>query len=112
MSAKGKSKISASKFLKQSARAKPGELGPAVMPQFVPMQIPPWIRLPKPRERCRFTQLSRTSMAETCIPTEANGFRPPVRGAVLLKSIATKKNQKPARGKKRGISADSDRASL
>lgn len=68
--------------------------------QFAP--IPPFIRLPKPKERCAWTQLSRTTLAEICVPTEANNFRPPVR-ARCIKTPAKTKGEKPARAKKRGI---------
>ncbi len=95
--------VSAAKFFKESARAKAGELA-GVMSQFMPMAIPPWIRLPKPKERNPLVPLSRTTLCEICIPTKANNFNPPVRGAKCIKSIASKKGGgKPARAKKRGI---------
>jgi hypothetical protein len=101
MGAKEKSTgpTSAAKFFKQSGRSKPGEL-PSVQSKFMP--VPPFLRLPKPKERCQYTGLSRTTLAEICVPTAANNFNPPVR-AKCIKSIATKKGAKPARGKKRGI---------
>jgi hypothetical protein len=49
---------------------------------------PEWLRLPKPYERCRFTQLSRPSLEELCIPSERNDFRPPVRSLLLRKKGA------------------------
>ena len=63
---------------------------------------PPFLRLPKPKERCPYSQLSRTTLAEICVPTAANNFRPPVR-ALCIKTTARKKGGKPARAKKRGI---------
>ncbi|MFZ3375155.1 MAG: hypothetical protein WA183_06345 [Chthoniobacterales bacterium] len=101
MSARKSAKaISAAKFFKENARGKSGELVGGLRQQFMP--VPPFLRLPKPKERCPYTGLSRTTLAEICVPTEANNFNPPVR-AKCLKSIATKKGAKPARGKKRGI---------
>jgi hypothetical protein len=53
---------------------------------------PEYLRLPKPYERCRFTGLSRATLAELCVPSETNNFYPPV------KSLLVKK-----RGAQRGI---------
>jgi hypothetical protein len=66
------------------------------------MPLPPYLRLPKPKERCPFSQLSRTTLAELCVPTAANNYRPAVR-ALCIKTTARKKGGKPARAKKRGI---------
>jgi hypothetical protein len=66
------------------------------------VEAPPFLRLPKPKERCPYSQLSRTTLAEMCVPTAANNFRPAVR-ALCIKTTATKKGGKPARAKKRGI---------
>jgi hypothetical protein len=66
------------------------------------MPVPPYVRLPKPKERCPYTSFSRTTLVELCVPTAANNFRPPVR-ALCIKTTATKKRGKPARAKKRGI---------
>ena len=43
--------------------------------------VPPIIRLPAPGKRCRYTQLSRSAMAELIAPTRRNNRRPPVRAA-------------------------------
>jgi hypothetical protein len=48
---------------------------------------PIYIRLPKPGNQCRWTGLSRSALADLCVPGKANGFRPPV------KSIAPKKRK-------------------
>ena len=61
--------------------------------------MPAFCRLPKPKERCPYTTLSRTTLAEICVPTKANNYDPPVR-AKLLK---TSKGGKPAHAKIRGI---------
>ncbi len=66
------------------------------------MPVPPYLRLPKPKERCPYTSLSRTTLVELCVPTAANNFRPAVR-AMCIKTPARKKGDKPARAKKRGI---------
>lgn len=41
--------------------------------------VPPFIRLPKPGERCPFTSLSRGAFYELVAPSERNRFRPAVR---------------------------------
>jgi hypothetical protein len=48
---------------------------------------PIYIRLPTPGTRCPWTGLSRSGLADLCVPSKANGFRPPV------KSIAPKKRK-------------------
>jgi hypothetical protein len=102
MSARRKSAatVSAAKFFKESARGKAGELAAGVRLEFMP--LPPFLRLPKPSQRCPYTHLSRTTLAEICVPTASNNFKPPV-PAKCIKNIATKKGAKPARAKKRGI---------
>lgn len=40
---------------------------------------PEWIRLPKPKERCQKTGLSRSYINQLILPNEKNGFKPPVR---------------------------------
>lgn len=45
-----------------------------------------WSRLPKPGER--FVGLSRSTLTELTVPCEANGFRPPVKSAVIKKRHA------------------------
>jgi hypothetical protein len=53
---------------------------------------PIYIRLPAPRARCPYTGMSRSGLADLCVPNKANGFRPPVR------SIYLKKNKYAKRG--------------
>lgn len=50
-----------------------------------PSDKPEWIRLPKPGERCIYTGLSRSTLNELTIPSDANDYRPPVRSAVIKK---------------------------
>ena len=40
---------------------------------------PEFLRLPPPGVRCPFTGLSRSALNELILPTELNGFKPPVR---------------------------------
>lgn len=40
---------------------------------------PEFIRLPKPGTRCPLTGLSRGKLNELVLPSELNGFKPPVR---------------------------------
>jgi len=49
--------------------------------------IPPFIRLPKPGQRCPHTGLSRTSLTELIAPCTRNGNQPPV-SAVYKRSHA------------------------
>jgi hypothetical protein len=46
---------------------------------------PEFIRLPSPKARCPYTGLSRSTVAELCVPCVANGFNPPVKSAVIRK---------------------------
>ena len=48
---------------------------------------PDFIRLPKPGSRCPFTGLSRTTLCELTVPSEANDFKPPV-PSHLVKGIS------------------------
>jgi hypothetical protein len=48
---------------------------------------PIFIRLPAPKSRCPYTGLSRSALADLCVPSKANQFKPPV------KSIAPKKHK-------------------
>ena len=50
-----------------------------------PNEKPEWIRLPKPGERCVYTGLSRSTLNELTIPSDANSYLPPVRSAVIKK---------------------------
>ena len=40
--------------------------------------VPPFIGLPKPKDRCPWTSKSRTGLLELIAPCERNGFKPPV----------------------------------
>ena len=44
---------------------------------------PEFIRLPKPSTLCSRTGLSRSKMNELVLPSELNGFKPPVRSLSL-----------------------------
>jgi hypothetical protein len=46
---------------------------------------PTYIRLPPPRGRCPYTGLSRSGLADICVPNKSNNFRPPVRSIFLRK---------------------------
>jgi hypothetical protein len=46
---------------------------------------PEFLRLPPPGVRCPFTGLSRSALNELILPTEQNGFTPPVRSFCLRK---------------------------
>jgi hypothetical protein len=46
---------------------------------------PEYIRLPKPGKRCRLTGLSRTTLAELAVPSEMNGYKPPVKSVLIRK---------------------------
>ncbi len=51
----------------------------------IPVVVPEFIRLPPPGSRCPWTGLSRSTLNELILATEANGFKPPVRSHVLRK---------------------------
>ncbi|MEM1223944.1 MAG: hypothetical protein AAGH40_14435 [Verrucomicrobiota bacterium] len=51
---------------------------------------PEFIRLPKPGSRCPHTGLSRGTLYELCVPSEANNHRPPVRSHVIRKPGAAR----------------------
>ena len=55
-------------------------------------RVPPIIRLPRPKERCPYTGLSRTGLVELVSPCQRNGYRPPVPVAPL------KRNERVRRG--------------
>jgi len=46
---------------------------------------PIFIRLPAPKSRCPYTGLSRSGLADLCVPNKTNNFRPPVRSIYLKK---------------------------
>jgi hypothetical protein len=58
-----------------------------------PLEIPPriitapvtpeTIRLPEPGTRCPFSGMSRSALNALVLPTEANGFKPPVKSFCL-----------------------------
>ena len=54
--------------------------------------LPPFIRLPRPKSRCAVTGLSRSTIAELCVPSVVNEFAPPV----YSRDVRT-------RGRQRGI---------
>ena len=43
-----------------------------------PSQKPEWLRLPSAGKACLFTSLKRSKLNELILPSEANGFKPPV----------------------------------
>jgi hypothetical protein len=61
-------------------------------PRDAPTQ-PMYMRLPAPRTRCPRTGLSRSFLADLCVPNKHNQFKPPVR-SIFLKS---------SKGSRRGI---------
>jgi hypothetical protein len=50
--------------------------------------VPEFLRLPRPGTRCPFTGLTRSYMNLLCLPTEANGFQPPVHSFALRRKGA------------------------
>lgn len=52
--------------------------------------LPEFLRLPPPKERCRYTGLSRTTLCELTIPSLRNRFNPPVRSYVIKGIAATR----------------------
>jgi hypothetical protein len=54
---------------------------------------PIYIRLPAPEGRCAYTGLSRSALAELCIPGPRNGNRPPVKSITLPKKHKHAKRQ-------------------
>jgi hypothetical protein len=59
----------------------PAQISPRE-PQIVAAE-PVYMRLPPPRARCPRTGLSRTFLADLCVPNKHNGFKPPVRSIFL-----------------------------
>jgi len=53
---------------------------------------PIYIRLPARKARCAYTGLSRSGLADLCVPSKNNNFRPPV-----------KSFRAPRKGNKRAI---------
>lgn len=48
-----------------------------------PVAIDEWLRLPKTGEKCRVSNLSRSSLNQLVLPSARNGYRPLVRSVVL-----------------------------
>jgi hypothetical protein len=48
-----------------------------------PPAHPIYIRLPAPGQRCPFTSMSRSGLADKCVPNKSNNFKPPVRSVYL-----------------------------
>lgn len=61
----------------QGLAASARRFGARESPNFNPVSTTPaFIRLPKPKQNCPVTGLSRTGMYNLCVPCTANGFRP------------------------------------
>lgn len=59
-----------------------------IAPVLAPNSDPPrpeWIRLPRPRQECRYTSLKRGFLISLIMPCAENGHRPPVRSVLLRK---------------------------
>ena len=53
-------------------------------PRVVTAPIEPeFLRLPKPGQLCPYTGMARSALNELILPTERNGFKPPVRSFCL-----------------------------
>lgn len=65
---------------------------PVTAPEVINTSKPEFIRLPRPRQRCERTGLSRTTLCELILPTKKNQGRPPVRSITMRQ-----------RGKARGV---------
>lgn len=62
------------------------KLDPAQILPRVPLDAvaqPVYVRLPAPRTRCPRTGLSRSFLADLCVPNKHNNFKPPVRSIFL-----------------------------
>jgi hypothetical protein len=51
---------------------------------------PEFCRLPPPGQRCPLTGMSRSALNELILPSEKNGFKPPVRSFCLRQKGAAK----------------------
>jgi len=51
---------------------------------------PVFVRLPKPGGRCPYTGLSRSTLCERNVPSEANAFKPPVPSHLVKEPSATR----------------------
>ena len=56
-----------------------------------PTRMPMFLRLPKPKERCEYTGMSRTTMCELTVPSEINNFAPPVKSHVQTTRTGAKR---------------------
>ncbi len=52
--------------------------------------VPVFIRFPKPGDRCPHTGLSRSTLCELTVPSQANNFRAPVPSHVVRGMSATR----------------------
>ena len=59
-------------------------------PASAGMARPEFIRLPAPGLKCGFTGMSRSALNELILPSEKNGFKPPVRSFCLRQKGAAK----------------------
>ncbi len=66
------------------ANTPPGAGHAAGNPAPVAVHIrPEWVRLPRTGQKCPHTGLSRSALNQLVLPTNANGFKPPVHSVVL-----------------------------
>src|SRR5690606_5042283 len=56
---------------------------PTNAPVATSIDEPIYVRLPKPGTRCEKTGLTRSMLNELVLPTERNGFQPPVKSFAL-----------------------------
>src|SRR5581483_11014699 len=70
----------------RSQTASPIEIPPIHSPGFT---RPEFLRLPKPGSLCPHTGLTRSAINELILPTERNGFKPPVRSFCLRQKGAS-----------------------
>lgn len=68
-----------------TAEVEVGPLTAAGLTRDVPITRPEFIRLPPPGLKCPWCGLSRSGINELILPTQANGFKPPVPSHVLRK---------------------------
>ncbi len=73
-----------------ATRANGGEFTTAPVTAGQTVHRPEFIRLPKPGSQCIHTGLTRSKLNELILPSESNGFAPPVRSVCLRKRGAAK----------------------
>lgn len=56
------------------------------MNQSTEPPVPPFIRIPRPGERCHHTKLSRSTLYALITPCAANNYNPPVKSHVVKSS--------------------------